>query len=107
MELPDFLYVDGDQEVRFKGHRLRIIDLAARFREGHSAEGIAFDIYPTLDLSLVYKAIAFYLEHEAEVDELIDRNSAEIQRQAALPRNTPTLTELRGRMEANRAAEAS
>lgn len=58
MELPDFLDLDADGEVHFKGHRLRILDVAACFREGHSPEGIAFDIYPTLDLRLVYKAIA-------------------------------------------------
>jgi uncharacterized protein (DUF433 family) len=102
MELPDFLYRDADGEVRFKGHRLRIIDVAARFREGHSPEGIAFDIYSTLDLRLVYKAIAFYLDHQSEIDQMIEANTAEIERQAALPRTTPTLAELRRRMDAKR-----
>lgn len=100
MELPDFLYVDADGEVRFKGHRLRIIDIAARFREGHAPEGIAFDIYPTLDLPLVHKAIGFYLDHQAEVDGMIEANAAELDRQAALPRTTPMLDELRRRMAA-------
>lgn len=107
MTLPDYLYVDTDNEVRFKGHRLRIIDVAARFREGHSADGIAFDIYPTLDLVLVYKAIAFYLENEAEIGRMIDENSMEIERQAALPGSTPRLKELQRRMKAKRTAEAS
>lgn len=40
MELPDFLNLDADGEVRFKEHGLRIIDVAARFREGHSPEGM-------------------------------------------------------------------
>jgi uncharacterized protein (DUF433 family) len=107
MELPDFLERDGDGELRFKGHRLRLTDVAARFREGHSAEGIAFDIYPTLDLGLLYKAIGFYLDHQGEVDRMIDANAAEIDRQAALPQTTPTLDELRRRMAARRTAEAS
>ena len=107
MDLPDFLYLDADGEVRLKGHRLRIIDVAARFREGHSAEGIAFDIYPTLDLRLVYKAISFYLDHEVAINEMIDGNAAEVDRQAALPRTTPTLAEPRRRMAAKRTAEAS
>lgn len=107
MELPDFLYIDEDKEMRFKGHRLRMIDIAARFREGHSAEGIAFDIYPTLGLPLVYKAIAYYLENEAEIGRAVDRNSAELERQAGIPRTTPTFSELRQRMRENRPAEAS
>lgn len=49
MELPYFLQLDADGEVRFKGHRLWIIDVASRFREGQSLECIAFDVYPTLD----------------------------------------------------------
>ena len=107
MELPDFLYVDADQELCFKGHRLRLIEVAARYREGHSAEGIAFDIYPTLDLSLVHKAIAYYLDNEAEVGGMIDRNAAELERQAALPKTSPTVDELRRRLELRRPAEAS
>ncbi|HEY2586842.1 MAG TPA: DUF433 domain-containing protein [Tepidisphaeraceae bacterium] len=107
MELPDFLYLDADGEVRFKGHRLRVIDVASRFREGHSPEGIAFDIYPTLDLRLVYKAIAFYLDQQADIDQTIEENTAEIERQAAQPRTTPSVAELRSRMEAKRTAEAS
>jgi len=107
MELPDFLYEDSDHELRLKGHRLRVIDIAARFIEGHSAEGIAFDLYPTIELSMVYKVIAFFLEHEPEIRGMIDRNSAEMARQEALPQTTPTLAELRRRMISRRPAEAS
>jgi uncharacterized protein (DUF433 family) len=107
MNLPDFLYEDGDREIRLKGHRLRIIDVAARFDEGHSAEGIAFDIYPTLELPLVYKAIAFFLENETEIRETMARHAAEVAQQAALPQTTPGLQELRRRMNAKRPAEAS
>lgn len=80
MELPDFLSLDSDGEVRFKGHRLRIIDVAARFREGHSPEGIAFVIFPMLDVRLVYKGIAFYLDHQAEIDRMTEANTVEIER---------------------------
>ncbi|HXE53903.1 MAG TPA: DUF433 domain-containing protein [Tepidisphaeraceae bacterium] len=98
MNVPDFLYFDADSELRFNGHRLRLIDVAARFNEGHSPESIALDIYPTLELPLIYKAIAFYLEHEEEVDAMLDANRREVERQAAQPTGTPTLDELRKRM---------
>src|SRR5437868_28207 len=97
-DLPDFLDIDADGEIRFKGHRIRLIEVAARYNEGHSPEAIVLDYYPTLSLAAVHKAIAFYLEHEADVRAMIDRNAQEIERQAALPRTTPTLAELRRRM---------
>ena len=106
MQLPDFLYFDPDGEVRFKGHRLRLIDVAARYDEGHSPEGISLHIYPTLELQLVCKAIAFYLENESQVREMIDTNAREIERQMARPRTTPSYEELRRRMAAKRAGQA-
>lgn len=107
MELPDFFITDSDGEIRFKGHRIRLIDVAARYEEGHSPETIVLDHYPTLELSLVFKAVAFYLENEAEVRALIEENAREIGRQMSQPHTTPTLAELRKRMEARRRAEAS
>ena len=107
MDLPDFLYLDSDGEVRFKGHRLRLIDVAARFDEGYQAETIAFDLYPTLDLALVYKAIGFYLDHQDEVKKIMEANQREIERAASQLRVGPTLAELRRRMEAKQRAEAS
>jgi uncharacterized protein (DUF433 family) len=98
MDLPDFLYEDADHEIRIKGHRLRLIDVVARFDEGHSAEGIALDIYPTLELPLVYKTIAYFLEHEAQVRHLMDQNDSELARQGSLANSTPTLEQLRMRV---------
>lgn len=107
MQLPEFLEI-ADGEIRLKGHRIRLIDVAARYDEGHSAEGIAWEIFPTLELSLVHKVIAFYLEHEAEVRDMIKRNKEELAKLAAVPRRaTPSFEELRKRMEARRRAEAS
>lgn len=83
------------------------MDVAARFDEGYSPETIALDLYPTLDLPIIYKAIAFYLEHEPEVKAIIAQNAREIEKQAAQPRTTPTAAELRRRMNAKRRAAAS
>src|SRR5258706_10767913 len=107
MELPDFLAKDADGEIRLTGHRVRLIDVAARYEEGHSPETIVLDHYPTLDLALVHKVVAFYLENENEVNAMIAANAGEIERLNALPRNTPSWQELRRRMNAKRQAEAS
>lgn len=107
MDLPDFLNLDSDQEISFKGHRIRLVEVCKRFNEGHSAEAIALDVYPTLDLATVYKGIAFYLENQAEVDELIARHDRAIETQSSAPTSTPGLEQLRRRMESVRRAEAS
>ena len=105
MNLPDFLYRNADDVIRIRGHRLRLIDIASRYEEGLSAEDIC-EYYDALGLPLVHKLIAFYLENEKEVAELIvaDQRSA-----AALESQTPkgpTLIELRRRLKARQEAGA-
>jgi uncharacterized protein (DUF433 family) len=106
-ELPDIFERDEDGEIRFKGHRLRLIDVAARFEEGHSPEGIIVDYYPTLSLAQVYRAIAYHLENEAEVKALIAENKRVVDELRARASPTPSIEELRRRLEAKRRAEAS
>lgn len=106
MRLPDFLNRDADGEIRLRGHRIRLIDVAARYEEGHGAEAIATDLYPGLDLARVHKVLAFYLEHEAEVRELMRSNADAMRHLIAEPRTTPTWPELRRRMEIRQRPEA-
>ena len=106
-DLPDIFDIDPDGAIRFKGHRLRLIDVAARFEEGHSAEGIVADYYPTLSLAQVYRAIAFYLENEQEVRAMIAKNAQAVEQLKAGASPTPSLADLRRRLEAKRRAEAS
>lgn len=105
-DLPDILHIDGDGQVRFKGSRIRLVEVVERFDEGHSAEGIVVDYYPTLTLAQVYRAIAYYLEHPAEVRELVNQNRAAVELLREGAAKGPTLAELRRRLAARR-AEAS
>ena len=108
MDLPEFLRKNDDGEICLTGHRIRLIDVAARYDEGHSPEGIVIDIYPTLSLPLVHKTIAFYLENESEVRRMMEENVDAVRNlEESLPRTGPTHAELRRRMEARRRAEAS
>jgi uncharacterized protein (DUF433 family) len=105
--LPDIFEVDTDGEIRFKGHRLRLIDVAARYDEGHSPEGIVIDYYPTLSLAQVYLAIGFYLENEAEIKALITENARAMAELRNTPSTGPSMAEMRRRLELKRRAEAS
>ena len=50
MLLPEFLSIDDDGDIRFKSHRVRLLEVAKQFNQEHSAETIARDVYPTLQL---------------------------------------------------------
>jgi uncharacterized protein (DUF433 family) len=106
MTLPDFLTSDADDEIRIAGHRIRLIDVAQRYQEGFSVEGIV-DYYPTLSLPLVHKAIAYFLENEPDVLARVDARRADmVQLQTNAGPATPSLIELRARF-ANKSRTAS
>ena len=97
MILADFLDRDADGVIRIRGHRLRLIDIAARYEEGLSPEGIC-EYYDALPLPLAHKLIAFYLENESAVAELIaaDRQLSD-DLQSRTPKG-PGLADLRRRL---------
>jgi uncharacterized protein (DUF433 family) len=105
-ELPDFLTRSQYGEIRLTGHRIGLLHLVDRYNEGYSAEAILCE-YPTLPLSLIYKTIAFYLDHHVEVDTYVATTRAEIERQAVAPSRGPTMAELRSRLEAMQRAATS
>jgi uncharacterized protein (DUF433 family) len=70
MELPDFLTRNPDGEIHLTGHRIGLFHIVDCYNEGESAEMVA-SRYPTVPLSLVHKVIAFYLDHETEVNAYI------------------------------------
>src|SRR5687767_9819070 len=75
MKLADFLIQSPDGEITLVGHRIGLYHLVRRYNQSESAEMLAAR-YPTLPLSLVHKAVAFYLENQSEVDAYIAACSA-------------------------------
>lgn len=64
-----------DQVWRIKGTRVALDSIIYQFRQGRSPEAIQ-DAFPALSLSQVYGAIAFYLGHQAELEEYLAHNEA-------------------------------
>jgi len=96
MELPNFLCLDEKGAIRLSGHRISLEHLVHFYNEGYSPE-MLLGQFPSLSLSLIYKVLAFYLEHMQEVDAYSElcRNTIEEQRLAG--RCEPSLAELRRR----------
>lgn len=111
LKLPDFLQeIDGD--IRVTGHRINLFQVLKEYNAGESAEGISIKL-PTLKLSTIYKMIAFYLDHQPEIDAYLRkyRSDLEAQEAAALPPAISKAELLRRleqiRLKANHAAEVS
>jgi uncharacterized protein (DUF433 family) len=78
------------------GTRVSLDSIVYAFREGCSPETIRED-FEGLTLAHVYGAIAFYLDHQADIDTyLLQRNNqwSELERQG-----TPASPDLRARLE--------
>jgi uncharacterized protein (DUF433 family) len=104
MTLPEFLQ-DTDGYIHVAGHRVGLQDVVYYYNEGHSAEGLA-EMFPTLTLALVHKLIAFYLEHQVDVDAYLGRCEVEMTQQRATAACGPDLAELRRRLAAKQTARA-
>lgn len=95
MTLPDFLH-EQDGEIRLADSRIGLAHVVRLYETGAGAEMICLE-FPTLPLSLVHKVIAFYLEHQTEVDEYVraqDARLAELRSQYS----SPSVAELRERL---------
>ena len=53
------------------GTRISLDSVVYSFKEGQSPERIQED-FPLLNLAKIYGAIAFYLDHQSEVDQYLD-----------------------------------
>ena len=69
-------YIEKDNQVwRIKGTRVALDSIIYQFQQGRSPEAIQ-DAFPVLSLSQIYGAIAFYLDHQAELDNYLAHNEA-------------------------------
>jgi uncharacterized protein (DUF433 family) len=84
------LQIDADGEVRVGGTRVLMHLVVQSIREGLSSEVIV-QMYSSLQLADVHAVIAYYLRHQAEVDEYLRQREREAEhvRQLNLARFPP------------------
>lgn len=96
LQLPPFLTLYAGDDIRLAGHRIGIYHIVTYYNEGYTAEMLAQQ-FPTLELALIHKVIAFYLENQAEIDAYCAATTQELDRQmAAAPKIN--IDELRERL---------
>ncbi|CAN5276329.1 hypothetical protein BH23GEM4_BH23GEM4_05450 [soil metagenome] len=69
---PVVLHTDTDGAVRVGGTRVTLDTVVAAFREGATAEEIAYR-YPALELADVYEVISYVLRRREEVEAYLRR----------------------------------
>jgi uncharacterized protein (DUF433 family) len=73
------------------GTRISLDSVVYSFNEGQSPESIQED-FPLLNRAQIYGAIAFYLDHQAEIDKYLDDTKSEFEGNAIpLEQANPTL----------------
>jgi uncharacterized protein (DUF433 family) len=93
---------DKDGTIRLVGSRIPLDTLVYEFNQGATAEQIQ-DSFPSLSLRSIYGAIAFYLEHQAAVDEYIHRREQEAVELRRNIESRPEITAWRERLRHRRA----
>lgn len=73
------------------GTRISLDSVVYSFNQGQSPETIQED-FPSLKRSQIYGAIAFYLDHQAEIDKYLEETEREFEGRAIpLEESNPTL----------------
>ena len=75
---PAPLAVTSDGVVRVGGTRVTLDTIVAVFQQGATAEEIVYR-YPALKLGDVYAAIAYYLNHQQEVEDYLRQRQQQAQ----------------------------
>lgn len=105
----DDSYVELRENVRYvRGSRVPLESLVWLWRDGLSAETIR-EAYPTLRLAEVYGALAYYLDHQTEVEQELADGLArfEAQRSTADAADPARYAALRQRFVAARAQQTA
>jgi uncharacterized protein (DUF433 family) len=85
-------------QAYLRGTRVAVRHIAAFLKAGHSAEQIIRADLPHLSAAAIYEAIAYYYDHQAEIDAELDANSeAAIQQQLRQSLSPEQYTKLTGR----------
>jgi uncharacterized protein (DUF433 family) len=94
---PDYL-PESSGERLFFGTRIGLLEFLHHYNTlGYSAEMLALE-YPSLDLSLIHKFLAFYLEHSSEVDAIVVAQQSTLNQIRTAAPNHVTLADVRKRL---------
>ncbi len=80
MALEDYFDFLDPLDIRIKGHRIGIDDVLYYYLKGYSPAAI-LEHYPSLNLEKIEAVIAYYHQHQSEVDEYLRAQQAWVDQQ--------------------------
>jgi uncharacterized protein (DUF433 family) len=98
------LHQDETGTVRVIGSRVTLDTLVAAFNKGGTAEQIQ-DSFPSLSLRQIYGAIAYYLDHQGEVEDYLRERQAEAEAIREQIESEPQYHEFREKIRRRRAEQ--
>ena len=94
-----------DGTIRITGSRVTLDSIVHAFRHGATAEQIQ-DSFPSLTLCEIYGAIAYYLEHQEQVDAYLQAQTQAAEETQRMIESRQNSTVLRERIRARRIPDA-
>lgn len=95
------LHQDRTGTVRVTGSRVTLDTLVAAFKQGATAEQIQ-DSFPSLSLRQIYGAIAYYLDHQDDVEIYLAERREEAEANRKEIESQPQYNEFRERIRRRR-----
>ena len=97
--IPSHVYLDDQGVARIEGTTTRVIQVALdKIAQGWDADEIHVQ-YPYLSLGQIHSALAYYYDHQNDLDAEIERDYEEVQKLQAAAARQLTRRELEERLE--------
>ena len=92
------IVIDDKGVARIEGTRMKVIHIAGEKRYHGTSPETMKEYWPDLSLAEIHAALAYYYDHQAEMDAEMDRIDAQVERMRAEHPNPITREELERRM---------
>lgn len=101
----EHIEIDERGNAKLAGHRIKVKHIAGLIQaHGYTAEQLHTEAYPHLSLSQIYAALAYYYDHQAEIDRQVAEDDAFAEREREKQLSDPKYQELVSRMRVRWAA---
>jgi uncharacterized protein (DUF433 family) len=97
----EHIEIDERGNAKLAGHRIKVKHLVGLMQaHGYTAEQVKSEAYPHLSLAQIHAALAYYYDHQAEIDRRIAEDDAFVEQERQKQLGDPKYQELMARMRA-------
>ena len=93
--VPSHITIDDHGTARLNGTAMKVVLLVETWKAGGSTLQGLHEAYPHLTMAQIHAVLAYYYDHQAEIDGEIDRRNREVEAARASAEETPGRKKLR------------